>query len=261
MNPVKPKKSLGQHFLADRNIAAKIVGSLSYNNYSSVLEIGPGMGVLSSLLLEKEDADIRFIEIDSASVEYLINRFPGIENKIIKADILLTALGNIFDRPFAVIGNLPYNISSQIFFKILENRNLVCEVVCMVQKEVAERISSPPGSKEYGILSVLLQAYYNVEILFNVNPGVFRPPPRVISAVMRLTRNERNSLDCDEVLFIKIVKTAFNQRRKMLSNSLKSITGGNLPGLLFSDKRPEQLGVNDFIEITLQMQDVISGTL
>lgn len=254
MNPVRPKKSLGQHFLADRNIAAKIVGSLTFSNYTSVLEIGPGMGVLSAFLLEKKDADIRFIEIDTESVEFLIRQFPGIEKMIIRADVLDTGLRDIFGKPFAVIGNLPYNISSQIFFKILENRDLVCEAVCMVQREVAARIVSPPGSKEYGILSVLLQAYYNAEILFNVSPGVFRPPPAVMSSVMRLTRNGRQFPGCDEELFLKVVKTAFNQRRKMLSNSLKAITGGGFPGLAFSDKRPEQLGVDDFIKITLQIQ-------
>lgn len=254
MNPVRPKKSLGQHFLADRNIAAKIVGSLTFGNYTSVLEIGPGMGVLSAFLLEKKGADLKFIEIDSESVEFLSKQFPGIEKMIIRADILGTSLRDIFDKPFAVIGNLPYNISSQIFFKILENRDLVCEVVCMVQREVAARIVSPPGSKEYGILSVLLQAYYNTEILFNVSPGVFRPPPAVMSSVMRLSRNDRSFLECDESLFLRIVKTAFNQRRKMLSNSLKAITGGSFPGLAFSDKRPEQLSVDDFIKITLQIQ-------
>jgi len=262
VNPVRPKKRLGQHFLADRNIAAKIVGSLTFGNYTSVLEIGPGMGVLSAFLLEKKGADLKFIEIDSESVEFLSKQFPGIEKMIIRADILGTSLRDIFDKPFAVIGNLPYNISSQIFFKILENRDLVCEVVCMVQREVAARIVSPPGSKEYGILSVLLQAYYNTEILFNVSPGVFRPPPAVMSSVMRLSRNDRSFLECDESFFLRIVKTAFNQRRKMLSNSLKAITGGPFPGLAFSDKRPEQLSVDDFIKITLQIQSAgITGNI
>jgi len=248
--PVKPKKSLGQHFLTDKNIARKIVNSLSLNDYARVLEIGPGMGVLTEFLLALPDTDLKFVEIDNASVSYLVKRFPGIKDKIVSSDILDVNFGELFNKPFAVIGNFPYNISSQLFFRILEHRNLVTEVVCMIQKEVAVRIASPPGPKDYGILSVFLQAYYQISYLFTVPPQVFNPPPRVQSAVIRLTRNNRTSLECDEVLFAKVVKTAFNQRRKTLRNSLKNI----LLNLDTTDdifqKRPEQLGIDDFVRLT-----------
>ena len=250
MIPVKPKKSLGQHFLTDKNIARKIVNSLSFQGYNSVLEIGPGMGVLTEFLLALPEKDLKFVEIDNASVNYLADRFPGIQDRIIASDILGLSLNGIFQHPFAVIGNFPYNISSQLFFRILEHRNLVTEVVCMVQKEVAVRIASPPGPKDYGILSVFLQAYYDISYLFTVPPQVFNPPPRVQSAVIRLNRNGRIKLDCDESLFAKVVKTAFNQRRKTLRNSLKNI----LLNLDTTDniyqKRPEQLGVDEFVRLT-----------
>ncbi len=221
--PVKPKKSLGQHFLTDKNIARKIVNSLSWENYEQVLEIGPGMGVLTEFLLEQPGKEVWFIEIDQTSVDYLMDKFPQIPDRILKADFLDIRLEDMYDAPLAIIGNFPYNISSQIFFKILESRNLVKETVCMIQKEVAERLASPPGSRDYGILSVLLQAWYKIEYLFTVPPQVFIPPPKVQSAVIRLKRNEVDHLGCDEQLFKKVVKTAFNQRRKTLRNSLRSI--------------------------------------
>jgi 16S rRNA (adenine1518-N6/adenine1519-N6)-dimethyltransferase len=250
MIPVKPKKSLGQHFLTDKNIARKIVNSLTWEHYDSALEVGPGMGVLSEFLAELPGKTIKYIEIDSASVEYLKNRFPGIENDIIASDVLRLPLNDIFPQPFAIIGNFPYNISSQLFFKTLEYKNQVTEVVCMVQKEVASRIATPPGSKEYGILSVLLQAYYNIELLFTVPPQVFNPPPKVQSAVLRLRRNKTEHLSCDEAMFFRVVKTAFNQRRKTLRNSLKSLLLQPGPGDDLLQKRPEQLGVEAFVRLT-----------
>ena len=260
MIPVKPKKSLGQHFLTDKNIASKIVNSLTWEDFSCVLEIGPGMGVLSEYLLGISGKDIRFVEIDRASVEYLNNRFPDIREKILTADILNTRLDDIFSKPFAVIGNFPYNISSQLFFKILESKDLVKETVCMIQKEVAVRIASPPGSKDYGILSVLLQAWYKIEYLFTVPPQVFIPPPRVQSAVIRLRRNNTLDLGCNEAFFKTVVKTAFNQRRKTLRNSLKNILL-NLDGSepVFR-KRPEQLGVDDFISLTRLIETARRGS-
>jgi 16S rRNA (adenine1518-N6/adenine1519-N6)-dimethyltransferase len=249
--PVKPKKSLGQHFLTDANIACKIVDSLTFSNYSRVLEIGPGMGVLSGYLLDIPGRDIRFIEIDRSSVDYLIEHLPAIRDKITNGDVMQISLSAFFEGQFAVIGNFPYNISSQLFFKILENRSQVTEVVCMLQKEVARRIASPPGSREYGILSVLLQTYYDIEYLFTVPPQVFNPPPKVHSAVIRLQRNDRQALPCNEELFVRVVKTAFNQRRKVLRNSLKSMYPSQA---MFDDifrKRPEQLGVEEFVQLTL----------
>ncbi len=248
--PVKPKKSLGQHFLTDKNIARKIVDSLTWQHYNKVLEIGPGMGVLTEVLLALPDKEMRFVEIDRDSIAYLNNRFPDMAEKIMQADILDVPLKNFYQEPFAIIGNFPYNISSQLFFRILESRDLVTETVCMIQKEVAVRIASPPGSKDYGILSVLLQAYYNIEYLFTVPPQVFNPPPRVNSAVIRLQRNHVQNLPCREELFVKVVKTAFNQRRKILRNSLKSLVIISETGDDIWQKRPEQLGVEDFVRLT-----------
>lgn len=251
MIPVKPKKGLGQHFLTDKNIALKIVNSLSWKDYDSVLEIGPGMGVLTGFLLEKSERNLRFVEIDTASVDYLNQRFRNIGDLIISRDVLDLEMDQVFNEPFAIIGNFPYNISSQLFFKILDSRNLVIETICMIQKEVAARIASPPGSREYGILSVLLQAYYDIEYLFTVPPQVFNPPPKVQSAVIRLRRNDRDQLECSDDFFKRVVKTAFNQRRKTLRNSLKNI----LLNLETTDpvfqKRPEQLGVDDFVRLAL----------
>jgi 16S rRNA (adenine1518-N6/adenine1519-N6)-dimethyltransferase len=250
MVTVKPKKSLGQHFLTDKNIARKITGYLSCTGYDQVVEIGPGMGILTSFLLENDNFNTSLIEIDQESVEYLRSRFPGISDSIFEQDILKYSFSKNFTSPVAIIGNLPYNISSQIFFKILANRHLIAEVVCMLQKEVADRITSPPGSKVYGILSVLVQAFYETESLFNVGPQVFTPPPRVNSAVIRLTRKTDYSLDCNETLFFNIVKTGFNQRRKMLRNSLSSFLKDRASGCEFLSSRPEQLGVDDFIKLT-----------
>jgi 16S rRNA (adenine1518-N6/adenine1519-N6)-dimethyltransferase len=252
--PVIPKKSLGQHFLTDKNIARKIVNSLTWNNYSRVLEIGPGKGILTALLVEQPDKDLRFVEIDASAVAFLQNNFPQLQQSLISADILVIPLTDIYQDPFAIIGNFPYNISSQLFFKILENRHLVVETVCMIQKEVAVRIASPPGSREYGILSVLLQSFYHIEYLFSVPPQVFTPPPRVNSAVIRLTRNSTVNLPCSETLFTQVVKTAFNQRRKTLRNSLKSLAATIDPGNGLWQKRPEQLGVEEFINLTLWVE-------
>jgi len=254
MFSVKPKKSLGQHFLADKNIAAKITGALTCKGYDQVIEIGPGTGVLTEFLLENKNFKTRLVEIDRESADFLRRRFPGISDNIAEEDFLQYPVDREYSDPLAVIGNFPYNISSQIFFKILEFRHLVTEVVCMVQKEVAERITSPPGSKVYGILSVLLQAFYKTEFLFSVGPQVFIPPPRVRSAVIRLTRRSESVIGCNEQLFFKVVKTAFNQRRKMLRNSLSSFLGAKkgakdpADGIL--SQRPEQLSVDDFVSLT-----------
>ncbi len=254
MPSINPKKSLGQHFLTDKNIAAKITGALSCSGYDQVIEIGPGTGVLTEFLLENRKFETRLIEIDRESADYLRMRFPEIAGNITETDFLQYPVDREYSSPVAVIGNFPYNISSQIFFRILEFRHLVAEVVCMLQKEVAERITSPPGSKVYGILSVLLQAFYKTEMLFSVGPQVFIPPPRVRSAVIRLTRYPASGLDCNEQLFFNVVKTAFNQRRKMLRNSLGSFPAlkkmGNEPSDKILSQRPEQLSVDDFVRIT-----------
>ncbi len=256
---VTPRKSLGQHYLKDRNIARKIVGSLTLKGYDCILEIGPGKGVLSDLLLTVPGLDVRFVEIDAASVSYLNVNYPEMKNRIVHADILKARMDEIFPGTFAIIGNFPYNISSQLFFRIMEYRHQVTEVVCMVQKEVAGRIASPPGSKEYGILSVLLQAYYRIEYLFNVPPQVFNPPPKVQSAVIRLTRNERGELPCNDDRFIQVVKTAFNQRRKVLQNSLRSLISPDYLHDVIFRKRPEQLDVDDFVRLTLLSQESTGG--
>lgn len=248
MIPVSPKKSLGQHFLADKNIAEKITGSLSGSGYNEVIEIGPGMGMLTQFLLENNNFTTSVVEIDRESAEYLRNRFPEISDKIHEVDFLNYPVNKNHSPPVAIIGNFPYNISSRILFSILENRAFVSEVVCMLQKEVAERIASPPGTKIYGILSVLIQAFYKTEYLFSVGPQVFVPPPRVKSAVLRLSRKPVFCLDCNEQLFFRIVKTAFNQRRKMLRNSLSVFLNGKkrskdyLPGTYenFRDKMNQE---------------------
>ncbi len=247
---VHPKKGLGQHFLHDKNIARKIVGSLSFEGYSDVLEVGPGKGILTEYLLALENIGIVCVEIDSDCVEYLRQRFDVHKHCFLQGDILKLKLDDIFRRPFAIIGNFPYNISSQIFFRVLEYRNLVKEVVCMVQKEVAGRIASSPGTKEYGILSVLLRTFYSCENLFQARPPVFYPSPKVTSSVIRLTRNNRLTLPCNEELFSTVVKTAFNQRRKIMGNSLKSLLEGLEIKESWLAMRPEQLGPEDFISIT-----------
>ncbi len=246
MSIVKPKKKLGQHFLKDQNIARKIVDSLG-NTTSNVLEVGPGMGVLTQYLLQREELNVYVVEIDNESVLYLQQNFPGLKERILARDFLKFDFSSYFPGKFSLIGNFPYNISSQIFFKVLEYKQQIPEVVGMVQKEVAERMNALPGNKTYGIMSVLLQAFYSIEYLFTVSEQVFIPPPKVKSAVIRLVRNQVESLPCNEVLFFRIVKMAFNQRRKMLRNSLREI--GIMPEQ-YAEKRPEQLSVEDFIELT-----------
>jgi len=249
---VRPKKHLGQHFLHDENIARKIIGSLS-GEILNVVEVGPGTGILSKYLLGNPVMKPFFFEIDPESVEYLQQQYPGISGKLVEQDFLKADL-SLIPAPFAVIGNFPYNISSQILFRVLEYRNSVPEVIGMFQKEVADRIASPPGSKKYGILSVLLKAWFNIEYLFTVNESVFYPPPKVKSAVIRLRRNKIKKLDCNEELFFLTVKTAFNQRRKTLKNALKGmIPAGISPqaGIqLLLNKRAEQLSVAGFVELT-----------
>ena len=250
MGKVRAKKHLGQHFLNDLNIAQKIADCLQRQAYKQVLEIGPGMGVLTQFLLQK-DSEVFVIEIDTESVVYLKTHFPQLNNHIIEGDFLKLPLNEIFKEPFALIGNFPYNISSQILFKALEHRDIIPEIAGMFQKEVAERVASQPGNKNYGIISVLLQAYYNIEYLFTVNEDVFTPPPKVKSGVIRLIRKENQTLDCDEKLFKRVVKTAFNQRRKTLRNALKSITlVDEKKAKPYLSLRAEQLSVDDFIQLT-----------
>jgi len=255
---VRAKKNLGQHFLNDQNIAADIVGALQARGVTKVLEIGPGMGVLTGFLLANPGYETSVIEIDHESVDYLKIHFQALQGRIIEGDFLKLDPTQYFDhQPFAVIGNFPYNISSQILFKVLAHRDLVPEVVGMFQKEVAERIASGPGSKEYGILSVLLQAWYDIEYLFTVHEHVFTPPPKVKSGVIRLTRNSKNELGCNEKLFVEIVKQTFNQRRKMLRNTLRMITPrfDELPPELLT-RRPEQLSVGEFVELTKMIERI-----
>ena len=247
---VRPKKHLGQHFLTDLNIAQNIAGALTGVDYQDVLEVGPGMGVLTQYLLQTKHT-IHAIEVDNESVDYLNTNFPKLEPNLIFGDFLKCNLAKDFPSPLAIIGNFPYNISSQILFKTIENRKQIPEFVGMFQKEVAERICEPPGSKAYGILSVLTQSFYDSEYLFNVNRFVFDPPPKVASAVLRLRRKETIDLNCDERLYFRVVKTAFQQRRKTLRNSLKTFSlSTNLKEDTIFGQRPEQLGVSDFVRIT-----------
>ncbi|MFV8225513.1 16S rRNA (adenine(1518)-N(6)/adenine(1519)-N(6))-dimethyltransferase RsmA [Christiangramia aquimixticola] len=252
---VRAKKHLGQHFLTDENIASKIADTLGYEAYNKVLEIGPGMGVLTKYLLEKK-AEVHVIEIDTESVEYLESNYLHLRGRIHEKDFLKHDLSEIFgEDQFAVIGNFPYNISTQIVFKVLQLRDQIPEFSGMFQKEVAKRICEKEGNKTYGILSVLVQAFYEAEYLFTVPPTVFNPPPKVDSGVLRLKRKENFNLECNEKLFFTVVKTAFNQRRKTLRNSLKSL---NLPDNLREDaifgSRPEQLGFQQFIELTQKIE-------
>ena len=254
MGEVRAKKALGQHFLTDLNIARKIAMSLSGGTEEcpdKVLEVGCGMGVLTQFLLQRNDIVTYGAEIDSESVEYLHSHFPEFTPRLTEGDFLKMDLRQEYGDRLKIVGNFPYNISSQIFFKVLENRDSVPECVGMIQREVAVRLAEPPGSKEYGILSVLLQAWYDIEYLFTVGEKVFNPPPKVKSAVIRLVRNDVRSLDCDEQLFIKVVKASFGQRRKMLRNSLKSAFGdfGGEEHRFFT-MRAEQLSVADFVELT-----------
>ncbi len=251
---IRAKKSLGQHFLIDRNIAAKIVAALGPEVYGSVIEIGPGMGALTRFLVKKDTIDLYLVEIDHQSVEYLKQHFPELEKNIIQEDFLKFDLKKQFSTPVTIIGNFPYNISSQILFKILENREYVDHVVCMIQKEVADRIRSGPGTKVYGIMSVLLQAFFHVEILFSVSEKVFVPPPRVKSSVVRLKRNDTKKLACDEKLFFTVVKTSFNQRRKTLRNALKTILLNLDLNHQLMSRRPEQLSVDEFVELTRMVE-------
>jgi 16S rRNA (adenine1518-N6/adenine1519-N6)-dimethyltransferase len=247
---VRPKKSLGQHFLKDQGIASRIVEALSPEP-RQVMEIGPGTGVLTQFLMARKEFNLTLVEIDRDSVAYLKKHYPQLQKNIVEGDFLDLDLDKLMPGEFSIIGNFPYNISSQIFFKALDHHTRIREVVCMLQKEVADRIASPHGNKTYGILSVLLQAYYDIRVLFKVPPGVFFPPPKVMSAVVQLRRNTREKLGCDEVLFRKVVKQAFQTRRKTLRNALKILT---LPASILAspvmDKRAEQLTVDEFIVLT-----------
>ncbi len=259
MPEVRAKKALGQHFLVDLNIARKICNALTGGTPDapkSTLEVGCGMGVLTQFLLQREDLVTWGAEIDTESVVYLHEHYPDFAPRLIEGDFLMMDLRERFPEGLHLIGNFPYNISSQIFFKVLENRDLIPECVGMIQKEVAVRIAEPPGSREYGILSVLLQAWYNIEYLFTVGEGVFNPPPKVKSAVIRLRRNGVERLDCDETLYIKVVKASFGQRRKMIRNSLKAVFG-NFGGEEhpFFSRRAEQLSVAEFVELTKWVQE------
>lgn len=257
MSGVRAKKHLGQHFLTDNSIAEKIAEVLNLDHTSTVLEVGPGTGVLTRYLQRRNISDLSVIEIDTESIEYLNKTFPDL--RIIEGDFLKYDLEAHSDKPFAVIGNFPYNISSQIFFKALDNKNKIVELAGMIQKEVAERICADPGSKTYGILSVLLRKYYSLEYLFNVPPTVFSPQPKVNSAVIRMTRNSSEGPDCDEQLLNRVVKSTFNQRRKMIRNSIKSaFVIGDADHYLLS-KRPEQLSLEEFIELTNWVEELVKN--
>lgn len=260
MMQVRAKKALGQHFLKDESVAKRIVDSLILpeEDKLQVLEIGPGTGVLTKYLLDNPQVKLELAEIDTESIEYLRGMYTQLLYTLEQRDFLKMDLDTIFNGEFAIIGNFPYNISSQIFFKALDYREKVPQIVCMLQKEVAERLASPPGNKSYGILSVLLQAWYNIEYLFTVHENVFNPPPKVKSGVIRLTRNSRESLGCSPELFKLIIKTCFNQRRKTIRNSIKPIVsskGINLPTHELLEKRPEQLSVEQFIELTKLVEE------
>lgn len=268
---VTPKKALGQHFLTDLSAARRIVdaltvpdqmeapGSAEAEKPAPTLEIGPGMGVLTQYLLQRKDLDLKAVELDPEAAGYILSHFPKMRGRLVQEDFLKMDLQANFTGKYLIIGNFPYNISSQIFFRILDERDRVPEVVCMIQKEVAERIAEKPGTKTYGILSVFLQAWYDIEYLFTVPPGAFAPPPKVQSAVIRLRRNGREDLGVDEELFRRIVKTGFGMRRKTLRNSLKAIASERLtdPAAVSAflsdpvfDLRPERLGVEDFVALT-----------
>jgi 16S rRNA (adenine1518-N6/adenine1519-N6)-dimethyltransferase len=255
MMDVKPKKHLGQHFLIDEKISEQISNAISKSNKINLLEIGPGTGALTKFLLH-ENIDLISYELDVESITYLKNTFPTLI--VYNEDILKTDWTKIFKGNYSVTGNFPYNISSQILFKIYENRTIIDEMVGMFQKEVAERVCSGPGTKKYGILSVLIQAYYDVEYLFTVNEEVFNPPPKVKSGVIKITRNNIFRLDCDEKLFFRVVKAIFNQRRKMARNSLKSLLGDKKIDHVLLTKRPEELSIENFTEITKMIESKIN---
>lgn len=262
MKLVKPKKYLGQHFLKDQKIAQDIANTVDLIPEIPILEVGPGMGVLTQYLLPKE-RPIKVVDLDTESISYLYEEFPALKNDIIEADFLAMNLNQVFDgKPFVLTGNYPYNISSQIFFKMLDNKEIIPLCTGMIQKEVAERIAAKPGKKTYGILSVLIQAWYDVEYLFTVSEKVFNPPPKVKSAVISMKRNNVSDLGCNEKLFKQVVKTTFNQRRKTLRNSIKPILGKNSP-ITEDDifmKRPEQLSVEEFIKITNLVEKELQNT-
>ena len=263
MHTVKPKKFLGQHFLTDLTIAQRIADTIDALPDLPVLEVGPGMGVMTQYLMQKP-RPLKVVELDFESVEYLRRTWPQMENDIIEDDFLKMHLERTFDgKPFVLTGNYPYNISSQIFFKMLDNKNLIPCCTGMIQKEVADRICARPGTKAYGILSVLIQAWYTPEYLFTVEPGVFNPPPKVRSAVIRMMRNDTQALGCDDTLFKKVVKTTFNQRRKTLRNNIRPLLNELAPNAdhaaFLSDAlfnlRPEQLSVEQFVELTCRVAD------
>ena len=249
---VKPKKALGQHFLKNPEICAQIAEAITlHGDYKKVLEIGPGMGALTQYLLQRPEFETHVVEIDRESVDYLNVHFGALRGRIHEADFLRMPLEQLFPEPIAVVGNFPYNISSQIVFKVLDHMNQVPELVGMFQREVAQRFAGSPGNKDYGIISVLAQAYYDIEYLFTVNEDEFIPPPKVKSGVIRMRRKFGTTLGCDEKLFKQVVKTAFNQRRKTLRNSLKSLTQGKVDtSSSLWGKRPEQLGVPEFVSLT-----------
>ena len=252
---VKPKKHLGQHFLIDEKVSERISNAISKSKKINLLEIGPGTGALTKFLLH-ENIDLISYELDIESITYLKNTFPTLI--VYNEDVLKTDWSKIFKGNYSVTGNFPYNISSQILFKIYENRTIIDEMVGMFQKEVAERVCSGPGTKKYGILSVLIQAYYDVEYLFTVNEEVFNPPPKVKSGVIKITRNNIIKLDCDEKLFFRVVKAIFNQRRKMARNSLKSLLGDKKIDHILLTKRPEELSIENFTEITKMIESKIN---
>lgn len=256
---VKPKKHLGQHFLVDKNTSKKIAQQFTgFRGCKTALEIGPGTGALTVYLLEQEDVDLHVMEVDQDSIAFLNEHYPVLKNKIHNEDFLKTDLTEIFgNRPFAVVGNFPYNISSQILFKCIEYRNQIPEIMGMFQKEVAVRVAEKPGSKAYGILSVLLQTYYDIEYCFTVDENVFNPPPKVKSGVIRCTRNDRDKLECDEKLFKQVVKATFNQRRKTIRNGLKILVDVKKITHPFLDRRAETLSVDEFIELTGAVQKAL----
>ena len=252
---VRAKKHLGQHFLKDLSIARSITDELSGEGYSNIVEVGPGMGVLTQYLLTK-DFITHVIELDRESVSYLQAEYPQLSQRIYSADFLKLNLKTITDQSFALIGNFPYNISSQILFKALDYKNQIPEIVGMFQKEVAERVASSPGNKKYGIISVLLQAYYNIEYLFTVDENVFDPQPKVKSGVIRLRRNDKKKLECNEKFFKQVVRQAFSQRRKTLRNALKPIIGKSVFNDPILELRAERLSVKDFVYLTNQLERI-----
>jgi len=260
MRKIKAKKKLGQHFLKDKKIAEKIVNSLTNANLDHVLEIGPGMGILSEFLLKK-DYKTSFVEIDNESVEFLRQNFPEMNDKIIHQDFLKMNMLNIQGENIGIIGNFPYNISSQILFRVFENRNRIKELVGMFQLEVAKRVISKPGNKVYGILSVLIQAFYHTNEILTLEPGDFNPPPKVKSMVIRLERNNVKQLDCDEKLFFRIIKATFNHRRKTIRNSLKSLMNINDFQSEYLGQRPEQLSVEEFVSLTNEVEKHLYNNL